>query len=90
MLLQERGLKKLSLRKAIERDEIEVYDNGKKKINLRLLFKDKAIFEVLLMKRYDKHIGSDIYSGFSRDIYIFDYHEKMFHIEKLGDTRWLN
>lgn len=88
LLLQERGLKKLSLRKAIERDEIEVYDNGKKKINLRLLFKDKAIFEVLLMKRYDKHIGSDIYSGFSRDIYIFDYHEKMFHIEKLGDVFW--
>lgn len=86
LLLQECELRKLTSKKTIVSD-IEVYNNFKKKVKIRLLSKENSILEILVLNEYKQRIGSDVYIDYKRDVHIFDYQDNILHKENLGDVR---
>lgn len=86
LLLQECGLRKLTSKKTIVND-IGVYNDFKKKVNIKLLSKDSAVLEILVLNEYKQRIGSVVYTGCKRDVHIFDCRDNILHIENLGDVK---
>lgn len=86
LLLQGCELKTLTSKRNCVSD-IEVYNNLKKKVNIRLLSKENFILEILVSNEYQEYINHNVYIGYKRDVHIFDYQENMLHIENLGEVR---